>query len=159
MSSTPLQALREHALRLLARREHSRTELERKIKSPFNDENITSLLDELEERGLLSDQRFAESRITHRSSRFGNARMAHELRTQGVDGEIISAALESAGDELTRARAIWNKKFKTPPETRADWAKQARFLQTRGFGSDIIRQALQSEALDETDEFVKALPD
>ena len=138
--------LRERALRLLARREFSRAELARRLRAdaPGEDETdaLSALLDELEQGGYLSDSRYAEQRTTARAGRLGNARLAHELRTKGVDEAIIGSALEAAGSEIERARAVWQKKYGSRPTTREDWARQARFLQSRGFSSETIRRLL-----------------
>jgi regulatory protein len=136
--------LRERALRLLSRRDHARSELERKL-GPHAEsaEELAALLDDLARLGLLSDQRYAEQRSTARGRTLGNARLSHELRTKGVEDAIISAALDSLGDEMTRAREVWLRKFRgVRPGSREEWAKQARFLQSRGFPSDLIRKIL-----------------
>jgi regulatory protein len=152
--------LRERALRLLARREHSRAQLEQKLGRDLPADGaedapphmaLSALLDELEQRGLLSDERFAKARTASRGQRLGKARLTHELRTQGVDDAIIASALaelEETGDELSRARAVWQRKFGALPESREAWAKQARFLHSRGFGGDTIRQVLKGDAAD-----------
>jgi regulatory protein len=142
--------LRERALRLLARREHSRSELARKLKGfAESTEAVTALLDDLERGGLLSDARYAEQRAGSRAGRLGNARLAHELRTKGVDEAIIDAALDSAGVETDRARAVWQKKFGALPASREEWARQARFLQSRGFSTDTIRRILDDRDHDD----------
>lgn len=156
MKAPVARDLRERALRLLARREHSRAQLEQKLGRDLpadgepGDSGLSALLDELEQRGLLSDERFAKARTASRGQRLGKARLTHELRTQGVDDEIIASALaelDESGDELSRARAVWQKKFGALPESREAWAKQARFLHSRGFGADIIRQVLKADDL------------
>lgn len=69
--------------------------------------------------------------------------MAHELREHGVPETLIDEAVAGLrNDELANARAVWQKKFGEPPNNRELWAKQARFLQGRGFGFDIIKQVL-----------------
>src|ERR1035437_8841868 len=100
-------SLRERALRLLARREHSRVELARKL-APHAEsaEAVELLLDDLSARRLLSDERYVEMRMNTRGARFGNARLAYEFRTQGVAGELVDAALSSGPDELARAREV-----------------------------------------------------
>ena len=151
-SRSPLGShdLRQRALRLLARREHSRDELGRKLMAHADsDETLTALLDALEQGGLLSDARYAEQRTGVRASRLGNARLAHELRTKGVDAAIIDAALDAAGNESDRARAVWQKKFGALPASREDWARQARFLQSRGFSTDTIRNILDDRDHDD----------
>jgi regulatory protein len=46
-------------------------------------------------------------------------------------------------DELERAREIWARKFASPPADAREWARQARFIQSRGFSTDIIRRLLK----------------
>lgn len=133
--------LRERALRLLARREHSRAELARKLgQAGFVQHDIETLLDEFEGKKWLSDQRFAESYVADHRARAGNVKLAYDLRQRGVPDSIIEASLnENRSSELARAREIWRKKFSTPPTGAAEKAKQLRFLQGRGFSMDIIR--------------------
>lgn len=136
--------LRERATRLLARREYSQAELARKL-APHagSPEALLELLEELGRQELLSDQRYAEQRTAARSKKLGNARLAQELRTKGVEGAIIDTALDALGDEATRAQAIWHRKYRgIPPANREEWARQARFLQSRGFPSELIRKLL-----------------
>jgi len=139
-------ALKGKALRLLARREHSRAELARKLASEGSLEEIASVLDQLEQAGLLSDRRFAEALVFSRAARFGAARLRHDLKARGVAEEIIAGALpQDAADEAARAREVWRRKFGAAPADRADYARQARFLQQRGFATDIIRKVLKEQ--------------
>ena len=136
-------SLRERAFRFLARRDYARVELGRKLTAYASDpDELVALLNQLEQGGYLSDARFAEQRVVARAKRHGNARLAYELRTKGVDEAIIASALDTIGNEFERARGAWQKKFSAPPASREDWAKQARFLQSRGFSTDIIRRLL-----------------
>ena len=136
--------LRERALRLLARREHSRAELARKLENAgFAGHDIAPLLDAFEAKNWLSDRRFAESWVADHRARAGSVKLAYELRQRGVGDSIIEAVLgEHRDSELERARAVWNKKFGTAPADAAEKARQMRFLQSRGFTSDVIRRAL-----------------
>jgi regulatory protein len=136
--------LRERALRLLARRDHTRAELARKLRPHAESaEQLDAVLDDLVRLDLLSDQRYAEQRSTARSKALGNSRLSHELRTKGIEDAIITSALDSLGDEMTRAREVWQRKFRgARPGSRVEWARQARFLQSRGFPSDLIRKIL-----------------
>jgi regulatory protein len=136
--------LRERALRLLARREHSRFELARKLaQAGFDETDIAALLDEFEQRNWLSDRRFAESWVADHRARAGSVKLTFDLRQRGVADPIIEAVLaEHRDSELKRARAVWAKKFGTRPADSAEKAKQIRFLQSRGFSAGIIRQAL-----------------
>ena len=146
------ETLRERALRLLARREHSRAELSRKL-APHAEsaEALEAVLDELVARRLLSDERYVEMRLNARGARFGNARLAQELRTQGVDGELVDAALASCDDELTRARDVWQRKFgsREPANDAAGRAKQMRFLMSRGFSGETVRRVLRGDFEDD----------
>jgi regulatory protein len=138
--------LRERALRLLARREHSRAELARKLENAgFARHDITPLLDAFEAKTWLSDRRFAESWVADHRARAGSVKLAYELRQRGVSDCIIEAVLADNRDsELDRARAVWQRKFGSPPADAAEKAKQMRFLQGRGFSSPVIRQTLAS---------------
>jgi|SRR5882672_2277467 regulatory protein len=137
--------LRERALRLLARREHSRSELARKLKAHEPPEGeLDALLEELSKRKLLSDERYAESRAHVLSRKFGAARIAQELRAKGVDKSLAEDASAAArSTEVERARAVWLRKFRTPPENREERARQMRFLQSRGFSFDAIRAVIR----------------
>jgi regulatory protein len=137
--------LRERALRLLARREHSRAELGRKLAAHAGPEDdLQALLEDLSRRKLLSDERYAESRTHALSRRFGAARIAHELRAKGLDkGLAERAAAAARASEVERARAVWLRKFRTAPATREERAKQMRFLQSRGFSFDAIRAVVR----------------
>lgn len=142
--------LRERALRFLARREHARAELARKL-APHAEsaEQLAALLDDLAARRLLSDERYAEMRVNARSARYGNARLAHELRTQGVADELVAEALADGDDELTRARAVWRRKFGAAPADATERAKQMRFLMSRGFAGETIRRVLRGDFEDD----------
>lgn len=144
--------LRQRALRLLARRDHARQELSRKL-APHAEsaQQLAALLDDLAAGSLLSDQRYAATRVTSRGARVGDARLAYELRGKGVAEEVVSAALADVEDELTRARRVWQRKFAgRAPATgdAAERARQARFLASRGFSPDTIRRVLRGN-LDE----------
>jgi regulatory protein len=140
--------LRERALRLLARREHSRAELARKLESTgFVQQDIAPLLDEFETRNWLSDRRFAESYVADHRARAGSVKLAYDLRQRGVSDAIIEVVLsENRDSELERAREVWKKKFGSSPTDRAGKARQMRFLQSRGFGADTIRRVIHDAA-------------
>lgn len=137
-------SLRERALRLLARREHSRAELAKKLNSHAGPEDdLEALLDDLARRKLLSDERYAEARAHALSRKFGAARIGQELRAKGVGKELAMRAVDAArASEAERAREIWRRKFRIAPKTREERAKQTRFLQSRGFSFDAIRAVL-----------------
>ncbi|MDP1651659.1 MAG: recombination regulator RecX [Rhodocyclaceae bacterium] len=138
-----MNELRQRAVRLLARREHTRSELFRKLAPHGTPEEIEIVLTELAANGLQSDARFAESYVRSQAARLGAARLRQTLRTKGVAAELIEAQVDDLPNEMARARVIWQKKFATPPADAREWAKQARFLQGRGFSAEIIRKLLK----------------
>ncbi len=138
-------SLRQRALDLLARREHTRAELQRKL-APHTDDpdELATLLDELARRGWLSDARFAESLVHDKQAKFGSARLAHELRERGVPEAVIREQVaELKATELDRARQVWQGKFGALPEDAKARARQMRFLQSRGFSLDVIGKVLR----------------
>ena len=143
----PPPSLRARALKALARREHSRQELQAKLQPHAEDpDEIGPLLDDLEKRGWLSEARFVEQLTTVRRRRFGAARILHELREKGVSAAALSAAQSQLKDgEVEAARAVWKKKFGSLPATLEERAKQARFLASRGFSSEAVHRVLRSE--------------
>ncbi len=138
-------SLKGRALRYLAAREHSRVELLRKLgphaESP---EQLNAVLDELAQKGFLSDERFAESVIHRKAARYGTARLKAELQQHRLPEDIAKAAIASLqATELSRARALWARRFGEPPATPQERARQMRFLAGRGFSGDVIRQVLK----------------
>ena len=146
----PQPSLRGRAVKLLARRDHSRAELTKKLASLGSSEEIKTVLDQLEQTGLLSDARAAAAYVRGHAARFGAAKLGHSLRAKGISAELIEAILagQELGGELERARALWQRKFGRLPARAAkdvkEWARQARFLQSRGFSAEIIRKLLKS---------------
>jgi regulatory protein len=130
---------------MLARREYSRLELERKLASCTESiEEIAELLDDFERRGWLSESRVVEQVLASRRRRFGAQRIAHELRGKGLsDAAIAGAQLQLQESELETARAVWTKKFGVVPANAREKARQMRFLQGRGFSLEIIRRLLR----------------
>lgn len=132
-------------MRLLARREHSRVELGRKLAAYAEDyAEVEALLDELQKRGWLSDERYADQMVQVRRGKFGSVRIAHELREKGVGEALIAGTLSGLKDsELDAAHAVWAKKFGELPADAKERAKQIRFLMSRGFRHDIITRVLR----------------
>jgi regulatory protein len=139
--------LRERAIGLLARREHSRAELARKLSSHAEDPHeLEQLLDALAATKRLSDERYAEVRVHSLERKFGGARIVHELKSKGVAPELAERmAAMTAGSEVERAREAYKRKFRSPPASREERARHGRFLQSRGFSFDTIRAVLKGE--------------
>lgn len=139
--------LRIRALQLLTRRDHSRAELKSKLSADAESvEQLDAILDRLESERLLSDHRYASQRVIARSRRYGNGRLAQELRQRGVSDDDIASALPEAGNETERCHAVWARKFTHSPKDVAERAKQTRFLQYRGFSSEAIKETLRQAA-------------
>ena len=136
--------LRARALRLLARREHTRQELESKL-APHagSSEDLQGLISGLKQKNQLSEERFAEGRARSLSRKYGAARIRQDLRAKGVAEELV-ARFSSSEDELQRAKAILERKYRMPAATREEKAKRMRFLQSRGFSSEIIFKLLSA---------------
>lgn len=144
-------SLKGRALKLLARREHSRKELERKL-AGHEDEpgQLHKALDELQARGFIDEQRVVESVLNRRAPRLGAGRIRQELQAKGLDAERIAAAMAALrGTELERAREVWRRKFSALPVDALERARQARFLASRGFGGETIREVLAGDRGDE----------
>jgi regulatory protein len=145
-------SLRARAIALLARREHSRAELARKLMRRLEEgqdqTDVDAVLDDLQRRRLLSDERFAASLVRTRAPRYGAARLKLDLKARGVPAAIAAEALHqlSAGDggsEFDRARAVWSRRFGAAPQSLAERSRQTRFLEARGFSSEVIRKVLR----------------
>lgn len=137
-------SLKGRALRYLAGREHSRAELERKLKAHEETPGqLAQVLDDLQAKDFISEARVVESVINRRASRFGASRIKYELLNKGLGAEAVAEAVNRLkGSELERAQVIWRKKFDGPAPDAAGRAKQMRFLAARGFGGDVIRRVV-----------------
>ena len=149
MAMPPL-SLKGRALRYLAAREHSRAELLRKL-APHAQERseIEQVLDDLQAKGFLSEERVAASVLRQRAARLGDRRLRQELHTKGLDAQTVAEALESLrGTEPARAHEVWQRKFGQPATDPAGRARQMRFLLTRGFAMDVVRRVVQGADVD-----------
>ena len=137
-------SLKGRALRLLSLREHSRQELERKLK-PFEQTpgELAEALDFLQAKDFSNEQRVVESVVNARSRKLGASRVRQELQAKGLPTEAIQAAVqEMRSTELERAREVWRKKFGEPPADPVARAKQIRFLLTRGFAAEVVKRVV-----------------
>ena len=132
------------ALDLLARREHSAGELEKKlIDKGFSDVDAATSIEKLQANNLQCDQRFTEAYVRSRVVRgFGSIKIANELYQRQVDEGMAANALnEYRGQWLSIGDDLYRKKYRqTKVESYNEWTKRARFLQSRGFTSDEIRK-------------------
>jgi regulatory protein len=143
----PAASLLKRAVALLARREHSRVEMARKLTRRLDEgqdrADVDAVLDELQRRDLLSEERFAAAVVRARASRYGDARLKQDLKSRGATPDAAAAALDAVrGSELERARAVWTRRFGRPPASLQERARQVRFLEARGFSASVIRRVL-----------------
>ena len=134
------------AVRLLAVREHSRAELLRKLAiKGFETAEVGSVLDDLQARGLLSDERFAEHYVAMGLRKgYGPLRIRAELRERGVSGALITTQLDQGDvDWKAMVREVRDSKFGAQrPVEHKTLARQARFLTQRGFPESLVRDLL-----------------
>jgi regulatory protein len=137
-------SLKGRALRLLSQREHSRFELERKLK-PFEETpgELAEALDFLQAKDFINEQRVVESVVNSRSRKLGASRVRQELQAKGLPVEAIAQAVqEMRSTELERAREVWRKKYGESPVDQAARVKQVRFLVSRGFAPEVVKRVV-----------------
>ncbi len=146
-SSGPNRSAYDHAVSLLARREHSRKDLAHKLeRKGHSREEIAAALDRLVDEAYLSDQRFGEMLVRSRIRQcYGPMRIRAELRNHGLDDVLVerllaSTAQETDWDELAAA-ALRHRHGDDDADEFAVRGKRAAFLQRRGFPADIARRA------------------
>ncbi|ERO61955.1 MULTISPECIES: recombination regulator RecX [Pseudomonas] len=148
-----LVAVRRAAMDLLARREHGRVELTRKLRQRgASPEMIDTALDRLTEEGLLSESRYLESFISYRArSGYGPMRIREELGQRGLQRSDIELALRECGiDWQEQLRDVWQRKFagQLPADAR-ERARQGRFLAYRGYPMEMINRVFSRRGLDD----------
>jgi regulatory protein len=135
-------SIRNKAMDLLARREHSEYELRQKLKSrDYDVDAIDAVLQGLKQDHLLSDARFAEAYVNHRfNAGVGPVKIRYELRQKGITDVLTDEFLEPLSDRWDQlmAQQRIRKYGETIPADYADRMKQARFLQNRGFSPESV---------------------
>ena len=147
-----LVAVRRAAMDLLARREHGRVELTRKLRqrgAPV--ELIDTALERLAQEGLLSEARYLESFVGYRArAGYGPLRIREELIQRGLSRADVEQALRDSGiDWREQLEQTWRRKFagQLPGDAR-ERAQQGRFLSYRGYPLDLIGRLLRGIDLD-----------
>lgn len=157
--------LRAKALRCLSQREHSRSELQRKLRAWLADvrqedaseedgehllELVEQVLDELTQAAYLSDERTAESVVHSRQQRgFGVRRITQELKRKGIAPDSIATATADLHETQTeRALAALLKRksgalnASHKDEAGKEMQRRYQWLIRRGFASDVAQRAL-----------------
>jgi len=143
-----LKEIRRVAMNLLARREHSETEISRKLRRKgFVIEDIRQVITSLAEENLLSNMRFIENYIHFRRGKgFGPLRIQAELAERGIPEELIDHHLKITDNAwFAEIREVWRKRFKNQmPRDFKTRAQQMRFLYSRGFTSEQIESVFKN---------------
>jgi regulatory protein len=144
----PATPLRAQALRLLARREYARAELEQRLLAKGADgEQVRALLDELQVQDYLSNQRYARAVTSQKAGRYSRRSIAAELKAKGVGSDDVAAALaEASPDDAIALETLWRRRFGAAPADEREKARQVRFLQARGFALSAILKLLKEAA-------------
>ena len=132
--------VRLSAMNMLCRREQSRKELQNKLGTRFDQQLVNQVLDELQQQGLQSDERFVESFVAARVQRGqGPLKISYDLQNKGICSEVISMQLQAyATAWLELAKRVLQRKFgEQPPADHTERQKQQRFIAGRGFPDDI----------------------
>lgn len=146
LTSAPVMPadIRRAAIELLSRREHSARELRQKLQRKFDcsTDLINRELVRLTDENYQSDERFAEAFVASRMRKgIGPQRLSLELKERGISPELVDAFVpQDSQDWLAIAIHVREKRFGVELPSGKDRVKQARFLQYRGFPSDIIRR-------------------
>jgi regulatory protein len=146
----PQRTLKARAIAMLARREYARAELAARLAaSGATRDEMESLLDELQQLGLLSDARFAGALVRQKAASHATRAIARELRKRGVAKDVATAALaeSGAGDELAAAQALWQRRFGRAPADDREKARQIRFLVSRGYPAAIAYRVLRNAGI------------
>ena len=142
------RSCREAAMDFLARREHSRLELEQKLsKLTFAADEISQTLTQLAAENLQSNERFAESFAAQRAENgHGDVKIRYELQQRGVDDAFIhQALLPYQGCWFEFAKTQRQKHFGSWPEDYQARVKQSRYLQRRGYDFDVISRIFSAD--------------
>ncbi|MCW8853835.1 MAG: recombination regulator RecX [Gammaproteobacteria bacterium] len=146
---TMSRSITEVAMGLLARREHSELELNRKLQQKgFNEEATEQVIEKLRSNNLLSNERFAETYINMRRQRgYGPLRIAQELKERGVDADVSTVYLDELADEWQGIMIQqYRKKYGNELiDEFKEKAKRMRFLQHRGYPLDMINQFINNQ--------------
>jgi len=144
------------AYRLLARRDRSRSEMQRALASHCGEAAVVErVLDRLQARGWLSEARMAEHYVGTRRARMSISRMRQEMARRGLDAEVIAQSTTGLDEaDLAVATTLWRKRFRSLPQDRKEREKQLRYLLQRGFSQAValkVLRAIEDEAPDESE--------
>ncbi|GAB1388451.1 MAG: hypothetical protein AMXMBFR78_19300 [Rubrivivax sp.] len=114
---------------------------------------MEAVLDQLEQRGLLSDARAAEALLHAKAPRYGARRLRQALQARALPAELIEQALQGAqASEWARACAVWQRRFGATPADARERDRQLRFLLGRGFDAELARRVIRRGGVSEDDD-------
>ena len=139
------RTVKAQAIRLLARREYGRAELESRLVGGGADRaEVRSTLNDLLAQGLLSDQRFARAVVSKKAGNYARRSIAGELKAKGIAPDDVDDALREADiDDDGALAALWERRFGQLPASEREKARQVRYLQARGFSLSAIFKLLR----------------
>ncbi|HEV2219222.1 MAG TPA: regulatory protein RecX [Casimicrobiaceae bacterium] len=143
----PPPSARVTAIRMLARRDLSRAELQQRMRAcGIPDAGIAETLDEFERLGYLSDARCAEGVVARRAGHYGKRAIARDLGDRKLASTAAKEALGAldARDELADATALWSRRFGKPPQDKREKARQLRFMMSRGYSAATAFKVLRA---------------
>lgn len=150
MNDDSVKTVTALCLQYLARREHSQHELRQKLLAKgISEALIEPVLMRLQQEDWQSDARFAESFTRQRISKgYGPARIAYELRQRGVANVADLLKDDNIDWDALLEQAYCRKYSASSVLSRKEWAKRSRFLQQRGFDSDMIKRLFRRLPID-----------
>ncbi|HET7267901.1 MAG TPA: regulatory protein RecX [Oleiagrimonas sp.] len=144
----PRRSAYDKALALLARREQSRHELHAKLaRDGYDNDEIDDALARLGEAHYQDDARFAEMLVRSRTRQgYGPMRLRAELKSHGIDGELIGTVLDEADAETDwtalAADQLQRRYGSKPANEYTERVRRMQFLQRRGFDGGTARAAV-----------------
>ena len=131
-------------LAMLSRRDMSRSEFITKlVKAEYSREDADAVADWCASEGYLNETRFAEGNARRLGVKYGARRIGATLKQKGLPEEVVAEAVAALKDtDLARAQALWLRKFHQPATETTERNRQIRYLQSRGFGFDVIKRVI-----------------
>lgn len=138
-------SLKSKALDFLSRRDYGYNELYTKLQKYSEDfDEIKQVLDDLKNKKLLSEERYINSYLRSKQAKYGIRKIRYDLLQKNVDADILEEMLaNNTSNEYEAAYAIWQRKFGTPAIDTKERLRQIRFLQSRGFSSNVISKIIK----------------
>nr|WP_297347815.1 regulatory protein RecX [uncultured Glaciecola sp.] len=147
MSDNDAKIIRHKLTRLLSRREHSQTELRKKLADLELDRDLVDdTIEQFAKKDIQSDVRYAEAvvRGAYRKGK-GPVFIERTLYNHDIDLQLVRALTKDESfDWFESSKAVRVKRF--GDELPDDWTykqKQMRFLQYRGFTQEQIKYAFE----------------